>query len=91
MLPGLNHNYHKYVIRFENTHTRNRVKNTLRASIHYEMPLSNNSMYNSLEYRKDNCVNSIIAANTVLSLPVHAWMTNEETNNIIDIIRKGLE
>jgi len=88
MLPGLNHNYHKYVIRFEDIHTRNRVKNALRASVHYEMPLSENSMYSGLTHRKDNCVNSIIAADTVLSLPVHAWMTEEETSNIIDTVRK---
>jgi dTDP-4-amino-4,6-dideoxygalactose transaminase len=88
MSPGLNHNYHKYVMRFKDMHTRNRVKNALRASVHYEMPLSENSMYNGLVHRKDNCVNSIIAANTVLSLPVHAWMTKEETSNIIDTVRK---
>jgi dTDP-4-amino-4,6-dideoxygalactose transaminase len=91
MSPGLNHNYHKYVIRFKDMHSRNRVKNALRASVHYEMPLSENSMYSGLAHRKDNCVNSIIAADTVLSLPVHAWMTEKETSNIIDAIRKELE
>ena len=88
MSPGLNHNYHKYVMRFKDIHTRNRVKNALRASVHYEMPLSKNSMYNGLVHRKDNCINSIIASNTVLSLPIHAWMTEEETSNIIDTVRK---
>jgi dTDP-4-amino-4,6-dideoxygalactose transaminase len=88
MSAGLDHNYHKYVIRFEDTHIRNRVKNALRASVHYEMPLSKNSMYNGLVHRKDNCINSIIASNTVLSLPIHAWMTEEETSNIIDTVRK---
>jgi len=90
MLPGLDHNYHKYVMRFKDTHTRNRVKNALKASVHYEMPLSDNSMYRGLAHRKDDCVNSIMAAGTVLSLPVHAWMTKEETNDIIDIIGKEL-
>jgi dTDP-4-amino-4,6-dideoxygalactose transaminase len=90
MLPGLDHNYHKYVIRFKDTHTRTRVKNALKASVHYETPLSDNSMYRGLAHRKDNCVNSVIAADTVLSLPVHAWMTKEETNDIIDIIGKEL-
>jgi dTDP-4-amino-4,6-dideoxygalactose transaminase len=88
MSAGLDHNYHKYVIRFEDTSIRNRVKNALRASVHYEMPLSKNSMYNGLVHRKDNCINSIIASNTVLSLPIHAWMTEEETSNIIDTVRK---
>lgn len=91
MTPVLNHNYHKYVIRFKDSDTRNRVKNKLKASVHYEVPLSENSMYSRLVHRKDNCVNSTIATDTVLSLPIHAWMTEDETSNIINIIIKELQ
>jgi dTDP-4-amino-4,6-dideoxygalactose transaminase len=84
---GLNHNYHKYVVRFKNKEIRNRVKNALRASVHYETPLSENSMYNNLDYKKDNCVASKTAADTVLSLPIHAWLTQEEINYIINTLK----
>jgi dTDP-4-amino-4,6-dideoxygalactose transaminase len=84
---GLNHNYHKYVVRFENKEIRNRVKNALRASVHYEIPLSANSMYNNLDYKKDICTASKTAADTVLSLPVHAWLTQDEINHIIDTLK----
>ena len=40
---GLNHNYHKYVIRTQDKDTRKMLKNALKASIHYETPLSKNS------------------------------------------------
>jgi dTDP-4-amino-4,6-dideoxygalactose transaminase len=87
---GLNHNYHKYVVRFEDRDTRKRVKDALQASIHYETPLSANGMYDSIEHRRDACVNSKIASDTVLSLPVHAWLRNDEINYIINTLRTVL-
>ena len=83
-IPGLNHNYHKYVVRFNNKDTRKRVKDALNASIHYETPLSANGMYNSLECRRDVCTASKTASDTVLSLPVHAWLTQEEISTVAD-------
>ena len=83
MTYGLNHNYHKYVIRFEDKGTRKRVKDILQASIHYETPLSANGMYDSIEHRRDRCVYSETAADTVLSLPIHAWLSDDEVNMII--------
>jgi len=87
MSDGLNHNYHKYVIRFEDKDTRKGVKDALQASIHYETPLSANGMYDSIEHRRDSCVNSITASDTVLSLPVHAWLTQEEIDKVIHIVK----
>jgi len=48
-------------------------------------------MYKNLEYRKDNCISSKIAADTVLSLPIHAWLTEEEINTIITTVRSNFE
>jgi len=84
---GLNHNYHKYVIRFEDKDTRKLVKDALQASIHYETPLSANGMYYGIEHRRDNCVNSKIASDTVLSLPVHAWLKDDEIGTVIKTIK----
>lgn len=87
---GLDNNYHKYVIRFEDKDTRKRVKNALNASIHYETPLSANNMYNSATMRSDNCTASKAASNTVLSLPIHAWLTDNEIKTIIDTIKHAI-
>lgn len=84
---GLNHNYHKYVIRLKDKDTRKRIKNALNASVHYETPLSENIMYKKIKHRKDNCTNSKLASDTVLSLPIHSWLTTEEINSVIDIIK----
>ena len=88
--PGLNHNYHKYTLRFEDKQTRDRVKNALRASVHYEKSLSINTMYNNIAYRKDNCVNSKLVSETILSLPIHAWLTEDEIKNIINTLRNEM-
>lgn len=87
MTEGLDHNYHKYVIRFDDKETRDFVKKMLSASVHYEVPLSHNPMYRSIEYRKDSCENSKHASNTVLSLPIHPWLTDDETDIVIDTVR----
>ena len=62
MSNGLNHNYHKYVVRFEDKDTRKRVKNAVNASIHYETPLSANSMYDGATMRSDACTASKTAS-----------------------------
>jgi len=90
MSAGVNHNYHKYVVRFEDKETRNRIKDALSASIHYEIPLSDNSMYNNLPHRKDECIYSKIASDTVLSLPVHAWLTDSEITSVITIVKENI-
>ena len=89
MSNGLHHNYHKYVVRFLDKDTRKRVKNALNASIHYETPLSANSMYESLNTRRDACTQSKTASDTVLSLPIHAYLKEEEIEEIIKIVKES--
>jgi dTDP-4-amino-4,6-dideoxygalactose transaminase len=90
MSNGLNHNFHKYVIRFKNKDIRNKVKKALNASIHYETPLSANSMYANLECRSDACTASKTASSTVLSLPIHAWLTDAEISTIITTVEDSI-
>ena len=90
MSSELNHNFHKYTLRFMNKDTRDRVKKILGASVHYEIPLSSNSMYNEIAHRKDHCVNSKIVADTILSLPVHAWLTEDEISSIINTVKSNI-
>jgi UDP-2-acetamido-2-deoxy-ribo-hexuluronate aminotransferase len=86
---GLSHNYHKYTIRFQNKEIRKRVKDALKASVHYEKPLSENGMYNTYSYRKDNCVNSKLVSDTILSLPIHAWLADDEIFTVIDTVKNN--
>lgn len=91
MMDRLDHNYHKYVVRFTDKETRDHAKQLLSASVHYDTPLSENVMYQGINHRKDNCMNSRIAADTVLSLPIHAWLEDDEIDYIIDTVQSVFE
>ena len=88
---ALDNNYHKYVIRFENKDIRKKVKQVLNASIHYETPLSSNGMYKDNNYRKDNCNSSKIVSETVLSLPIHPWLSDDEIDHIIKEVKDAVQ
>src|SRR6056300_314679 len=83
---GLNHNYHKYVVRFRNKELRNKVKEKLNAKIHYDKPLSENLMYKNIDHRKDKTYASKIVCDTILSLPLHPYMKQEEIDLVINTI-----
>ena len=48
-------------------------------------------MYDKIFHRKDNCINSKIVADTILSLPIHAWLTSNEITTIINIIGENYD
>jgi len=83
---GLNHNYHKYVIRLQNKKVRDAVKDKLGAKVHYDKPLSENPMYKNIKHRKDGTYISKIVCDTILTLPIHPYMTQEEIDKIINTI-----
>ena len=74
----VNHCYHKYVIRLENKETRDKLQKRLNANVHYPNPISENPMYKSILNRKDNCLNSQLICDTILTLPIHPYLTNDE-------------
>ena len=94
---GLNHNYHKYTVRFEDKETRKFIKDMIKSelgfspSIHYEKAISDNSMFKLDKWRSES-VNAPLVADTILSLPIHAWLKDEEVEKIANTIalRSGL-
>ena len=83
---GLNHNYHKYVIRLPNKEIRNELKDKLNAKVHYDKPLSENIMYNSIYHRTDSMYNSKTTSDTILTLPIDPFMTDAEISKVVNII-----
>ena len=94
--PGNVNNWHKFVIRFDNKNERKKikdvVKNTLgiNLSVHYEKLLYANNLYNNYEYRNDMTPNAEIAVNTVLSLPIHPWLDEEELDKLCTTLLMAL-
>lgn len=83
---SLINNYHKYTIRVDNKELRDTLKQRLGASVHYDKPLSENSMYENLIHRKDKCINSKKISDTILSLPMHPYLTDDEIEKVCKII-----
>ncbi len=88
---GLNHNYHKYVIRLQNKEVRDKVKKKLGAKVHYDKPLSENVMYQNINHRQDKMFISKIVCDTILTLPIHPYMKQEEIDEVINTILIVLE
>jgi UDP-2-acetamido-2-deoxy-ribo-hexuluronate aminotransferase len=86
---NLNHNYHKYVIRFENKKIRDSVKEKTGANVHYDPAISQNTYFKN-KYKTDKTSVSEHCAGTIMSLPIHAWMTNEEVEEICETIDHSL-
>ena len=88
----LQHNYHKYVVRFEDTETRQFVMQGIKQSkkwspkIHYDMTLTENRVWDGVEIRMDDTPNAVHAARTIMSVPINPWLTDAEINTVIESI-----
>ena len=47
-------------------------------------------MYDGVTMRSDACTASNTASSTVLSLPIHAWLTDNEITNIISTVKESI-
>tara|TARA_Y100000816_G_scaffold116504_1_gene81648 strand:- start:576 stop:1622 length:1047 start_codon:yes stop_codon:yes gene_type:complete len=83
---NLNHNYHKYTIRLNDKQTRDKLKDRLKASIHYDTPISELPMYKNIEHRKDTTMKAQTICDTILTLPIDPFLTDEEIENTCNII-----
>jgi predicted nucleic-acid-binding protein len=62
------------------------VKDKLGAKVHYDKPLSENTMYKKIAHRKDKTFISKIICDTILTLPIHPYMKQEEIDEVINTI-----
>ena len=88
---GVNHTYHKYVIRLQNKDVRDKVKEKLGASVHYPTPIPEHKMYRDIPHRKDSLGITKIVCDSILTLPIHPYMEKSEVNKVIDTILICLE
>ena len=67
---GLISNYFRHTIRFDNKADRDRIKDIFGLKVHYDKPMSENSMYQSIKHRKDFCINAQLVSDTIVTLPI---------------------
>jgi len=85
-IEHVDHNYHKYVVRFQDRQTRDKIQKLLGATVHYKNPISENPMYKSLPHRKDTLQNSQIVCDTILSLPLNHYTEVKDIYKCIETI-----
>ena len=87
---GLKHVYHQYTIRVEKGN-RDEWVNVINecgvgTGIHYPIPLYNQPIYKELGFDGD-CPNAELAADNVISLPVHPSLTKEDLDLVIEAVK----
>ncbi len=89
---GSKHVYHQYTIRVEKGDRDDWVDIIndcgVGTGIHYPIPLYNQPIYRSLEI-EGCCPNAELAADNVISLPVHPSLTKEDLDLVIEAVKKA--
>lgn len=87
---GSKHVYHQYTIRVEKGDRDDWVDIIndcgVGTGIHYPIPLYNQPIYKSLGI-SGNCPNAELAADNVISLPVHPSLTKEDLDLVIEAVK----
>ena len=87
---GSRHVYHQYTIRVEKGNRDDWVNIInecgVGTGIHYPIPLYNQPIYKSLGF-EGNCPNAELAADNVISLPVHPSLTKEDLDLVIEAVK----
>ncbi|WP_298501388.1 DegT/DnrJ/EryC1/StrS aminotransferase family protein [uncultured Methanobrevibacter sp.] len=86
------HVYHQYTIRVEKGDRDDWVDIIndcgVGTGIHYPIPLYNQPIYKKLGV-EGNCPNAELAADNVISLPVHPSLTKEDLDLVIEAVKKA--
>lgn len=88
----MKHVYHQYTIRVDKGNRDDWVElisqNGVGTGIHYPIPLYNQPIYKSLGF-KGNCPNAELAADNVISLPVHPSLNEEDLDLVIEAVSEA--
>ena len=92
--PDSKHVYHQYTIRVEKGDRDDWVDLIndcgVGTGIHYPIPLYNQPIYKILGFEGD-CPNAELAADNVISLPVHPSLTQEDLDLVIEAVKSASE
>ena len=84
-IPKCCHIYHKFVVRSEK---RNDLKNyleenSIQTMIHYKKPLHKQNLFQSYSFDDNNYPKALAASKSVLSLPIHPFLRDNEVDYIV--------
>ena len=92
---GFYSSWAQYTIRLDNRVKRDTMQKALKEAgipsmVYYPTPMHRQTAYRSLNYPEDSCPVSLQLCNTVLSLPMHPYLTDEEISCICHAVKSVL-
>ena len=96
VLKGYSSSWAQYTIQLKNRETRDSLQAYLKeqgipSMIYYQKPLHRQGAFAELTYDNSEYPNTISLCDTVLSLPFHSYMDDEEIAEVADSINKGID
>ena len=93
---GFYSSWAQYTIQVANKEVRSRVQEALKAqdiptAIYYPIPMHRQTAFNYLNINDNQCPVSDQLADTVLSLPIHPYLSAEDQDRICDAVRDALK
>ncbi|WP_262385945.1 DegT/DnrJ/EryC1/StrS family aminotransferase [Hymenobacter sp. BT491] len=91
--PRSTHVFHQYTLTLENEQRRNQLRQHLLSqgvpsAIYYPLPVHLQPAYHYLNYKAGQFPVAEQLSRTVLSLPMHPMLTNDQVEYIVDVIRR---
>jgi dTDP-4-amino-4,6-dideoxygalactose transaminase len=89
-MPGAVHNYHKFVVRSARREALRIFlqQRGIEAKVHYPLPLHREPCFEKYAYPDVQFPRAVRYSDTVLTLPVHAYLTDAEVDTIADVVRE---
>lgn len=92
---GFYSSWAQYTIQVENKEVRSRLQEALKAkdiptAIYYPIPMHRQTAFNYLNINDNLCPVSDLLADTVLSLPIHPYLTVEDQDSICETLRAAV-
>ena len=92
---GFYSSWAQYTVKLESKEVRAKIQEALKAediptAIYYPIPMHRQTAFSYLDPKMNQCPVADHLADTVLSLPVHPYLAEEDQNRICDVLRKAL-
>ncbi|MFQ8601462.1 MAG: DegT/DnrJ/EryC1/StrS family aminotransferase [Anaerovoracaceae bacterium] len=89
MPEGFYSSWAQYTIQLENKETRDKLQSTLKEAgipsmVYYPKPMHKQEAFSGQTYDDLKLVNTVKLCDTVLSLPMHPYLTDEDINIVVD-------
>lgn len=86
----------QYTIQLSNKEMRDGLQNYLKEAgipsmVYYPKPMHKQQAFSNLDFNEEDYVNTNKLCDTVLSLPMHPYLTEEEQTQVVKVVKEYLK